>query len=240
MGESPERKLLMRNGVKSMRKNFELFQMKSSETEMTPKKRTLDECSLKSPFERVEEKDDPGRKGRQRLEEFIHSQEETLMSPCVAKRPKAGTVYDTIKHFALSEDKNLDASSLRKAMRPSESYQLLLNWINSRIRTYQAFVPQISDLSIATFNSGSVLAALAHSFHPFQTSFFQITRWKREEKLKFSWDIFHTVSGEAPVYSLEDALASSNGKLDRKCLLAMLFLIREKVILQNVKLYNQK
>ena len=105
---------------------------------------------------------------------------------------------------------------------------------------FQAFVPQISDLSVATFNSGTVLAALAHSFNPFQTPFFQLSKRTREDQLRFAWDTFRVVTGEQPVYSLDDALSATNQKLDRKCLLAMLFLIREKVILQNLRQSNHK
>ncbi|XP_063716713.1 uncharacterized protein LOC134844128 [Symsagittifera roscoffensis] len=241
--DSPERKLLVRHGssVKSMRRTFEMFELK---TETKSDSDSCNKSDLRNPFESVEKceqdsrekEDNGGRKRRQRISEFISEQESR--SPA-AKRAKSGTVYDTIKHFALSEDKNSEVA-LRKAMKPSESYQLLLEWINNRIKHYSAFLPQICDLSVATFNCGSVLAALAHSFNPFgATSYFQLTKRTRRDKFIYAWDAFREMTGEAPVYSLDDALNSPSQKLDRKCLLAMLFLIREKVILLNLKQYRQ-
>ncbi|XP_075263691.1 uncharacterized protein LOC142355376, partial [Convolutriloba macropyga] len=118
--DSPERKLLVRNtSVKSMRKNFELFEIKTNISSNDSN------VQLRNPFEKVEkcsrrkecdedefegrekhekdskEKEDVGRKRRQRLVEFLLSQEER--SPA-AKRAKTGTVYHTIRHFALSQD----------------------------------------------------------------------------------------------------------------------------------------
>jgi len=236
-GNSVERKLFTRTSVKDIRKSFENVAVQECEDDSSKDKETK---KYRNPFEIVEkgqndskEKEDSSRKRKLRIEEFIKDHESKTP---VKKKQCSGTVYNTIKKFALSDDQESEGVK-RKVMTSLESHQMLIDWINSRIKNYCAFVDQVSDLAVSTFSNGLVLAALAHSFNPFKSSFFNIAKKGRDDKLKFAWQAFRDITGEEPVYSLQDVLSAPSKGLDRKCLLAMLFLIREKIILQN---YNTR